>query len=220
MNLKYIFLFIIFSGFLYAQKETTGSSIAFPKMNNNLDIKPKPKSESPEFSISKPFEPKLFKVAPKKYDAPKIDNPIVFTPEMSDLKPGLQYEQKLNSGNSEGNMNFKLYRKNEFFGEFKSQSKTVGILCRDHGNIDGDRIRVWVNGALKIESVTLSGGFQDLNFTLEKGFNKVEIEAINEGIYSPNTAEFQVYDDKGILISANKWNLGTGFKASFVVVKE
>lgn len=208
----------MFTGFLFAQKEVTGKSIAFPRMNNNMDIKPK--EVTPEFSISEPFEPKLFKVAKKKYDAPKIDNPIVFTPQMSDLKPGQPYEQKLNKDNSEGNMNFKLYRKNEFFGEFKSQSPTVGILCKDHGNVDGDRIRVYLNGMMVIDNVTLSGGFQELSIKLEKGFNKIEVEAINEGIYSPNTAEFEVFDTKGILIAANKWNLGAGFKASFVVVKE
>ena len=218
MKLKGIFLFIMYPIFLFAQKETTGSSIAFPKINNNLEIKPK--VVSPQYSILKPFKPELFKIAPKKYDTPKLEKPIVFNPEISDLKPGLPFEEKLNNANTEGNMNFKLYRKNEFFGDFKSQSKSVGILCRDHGNIDGDRIRVILNGQTVIPIVTLSGGFQELNIDLLQGFNKIEIEAINEGIYSPNTAEFQVFDNSGILISANKWNLGTGFKASFVVVKE
>ena len=185
MNIKYIFLFLFFSGFLFAQKETTGKSIAFPKMNNNLDIKPK--TITPEYSISKPFEPRLFKVAPKKYDAPKIDKPIVITPEMSDLKPGLPIEQKLNNTNTEGNMNFKLYRKNEFFGEFRSQSPAVGILCRDHGNVDGDRIRVWLNGEIAVFNVMLTGGFQELKINLQKGFNKIEIE--NSEIKTTNIDE-------------------------------
>jgi hypothetical protein len=28
-----------------------------------------------------------------------------------------------------------------------------------------------------------------------------------------------VYDDKGVLISASQWNLGTGFKATIILVK-
>jgi hypothetical protein len=55
---------------------------------------------------------------------------------------------------------------------------------------------------------------------LIKGFNKVDFEAINQGESGPNTAEFQVYDDKGQLISANQWNLATGFKASIILIKD
>ena len=55
---------------------------------------------------------------------------------------------------------------------------------------------------------------------LEKGFNKIDFEALNQGSSGPNTAEFKVYDDKGSLISASQWNLGTGFKATIILVKE
>ena len=48
---------------------------------------------------------------------------------------------------------------------------------------------------------------------------RVDFEAINQGESGPNTAEFQVYDDKGQLISANQWNLATGFKASIILIK-
>ena len=57
-------------------------------------------------------------------------------------------------------------------------------------------------------------------YLLKNGFNKIDIEAINQGSSGPNTAEFQVFDDKGASISANQWNLSTGFKATIVIVKE
>jgi hypothetical protein len=55
---------------------------------------------------------------------------------------------------------------------------------------------------------------------LEKGFNKIDFEALNQGSSGPNTAQFQIFDDKGVLISSSQWNLGTGFKATIVLVKE
>ena len=44
--------------------------------------------------------------------------------------------------------------------------------------------------------------------------------ALNQGESGPNTAEFQVYDDKGNLVSSKQWNLLTGVKATIVVTKE
>ena len=55
---------------------------------------------------------------------------------------------------------------------------------------------------------------------LEKGINKIDFEALNEGFAPPNTAEFQVYDDKGSIISASQWNLGIDYKATLLLMKE
>ena len=55
---------------------------------------------------------------------------------------------------------------------------------------------------------------------IPKGFNKIDFEALNQGTAGPNTAEFRVYDDQGLLVSANQWNLATGFKATIIIVKE
>ena len=70
------------------------------------------------------------------------------------------------------------------------------------------------------ENVLLEGDYKVFEFTLKNGFNKIDIEAINQGSSGPNTAEFQVFDDKGTSLSANQWNLSTGFKATIVIVKE
>jgi hypothetical protein len=68
--------------------------------------------------------------------------------------------------------------------------------------------------------VNLDSNFQGFEIVLEKGFNKIDFEALNQGSSGPNTAEFQIYDDNGGLISASQWNLGTGFKATIIVTKE
>jgi len=96
----------------------------------------------------------------------------------------------------------------------------VKILCRDNQFVDGDRVRIYINDIIIQENVLLEGDYKIFEITLKNGFNKIDIEAINQGSSGPNTAEFQVIDDKGASISVNQWNLSAGFKATIVIVKE
>jgi hypothetical protein len=68
--------------------------------------------------------------------------------------------------------------------------------------------------------VVLDGAFKGFKIQLENGANKIDFEALNEGFASPNTAEFQVYDEKGVVVSASQWNVGSGYKATLILVKE
>jgi hypothetical protein len=79
---------------------------------------------------------------------------------------------------------------------------------------------VYLNDKIIEPEVFLEGEFKGFEIKLEKGFNKIDFEALNEGFASPNTAEFQVYDDLGVLVSASQWNLGKGFKATIILTKE
>lgn len=108
----------------------------------------------------------------------------------------------------------------QYFGDFKSKAKFVNISFRDHGAVDGDLIQVRVNDDVVMASVFLTGGFKGLKLDLKPGFNKIDFVALNQGESGPNTAEFQVVDDLGNLVSANRWNLATGVKATIIVVKE
>jgi hypothetical protein len=113
-----------------------------------------------------------------------------------------------------------VYRKNQDLGNFKTSSLTAKVMYRDYGQIDGDAISVLLNDNVIIREVYMTGDFQGFEITLDKGFNKIEFLALNQGTLGPNTAEFKVYNDKGALISASQWNLGTGFKATIILVKE
>lgn len=108
----------------------------------------------------------------------------------------------------------------QFLGEYTVNSKFVEVYCRDHEYVDGDRVRVYVNGEIVAQQITLRGSFQPVLVNLKKGRNIIEFEALNEGKSSPNTAEFMVYDDLGNVVAHNRWNLATGVKASFVVIKK
>ena len=108
----------------------------------------------------------------------------------------------------------------QFLGDFKSGSKFVNVVYRDHGYTDGDVIQVLVNDDIIHARVYLTGGYKGFNLNLQKGINKIDFLALNQGTSGPNTAEFQVVDDEGNLVSHNQWNLATGVKATIIIVKE
>ena len=93
-------------------------------------------------------------------------------------------------------------------------------LCRDHQFEDGDLIRVWLDDKIIVEQIYLRNSFQGFDIDLKEGFNKLEIEALNQGSSGPNTAEFKVMDKEGNVISKNVWNLAAGIKATMVVIKK
>lgn len=107
----------------------------------------------------------------------------------------------------------------QYLGEFTSTGKFVEIYCRDHEYVDGDRVQVLINGKVVAQNIVLSGNFKPVLVTLEKGFNRIEIKALNEGTSSPNTAEFMIYGEDGNVITRNQWNLATGVKASILINK-
>jgi len=114
----------------------------------------------------------------------------------------------------------KQFGEDQYLGDVKTSSKFVNVEYRDHEYVDGDLIRVFVNGDVVEDRVYLDGVFHGFNLPLKSGFNRVDFQALNQGSSGPNTAQLHVYDDKGNLISANKWNLLTGYKATIIIVKE
>ena len=107
-----------------------------------------------------------------------------------------------------------------YLGDVKTKSKFIGVVCRDHEYVDGDRVRVYANDMIVEPNVLLTGSFKGINLNLDKGFNRLDFEALNQGSSGPNTAQVDVYDDKGQLIYSNRWLLSTGSKASLIVVQE
>jgi hypothetical protein len=105
-------------------------------------------------------------------------------------------------------------------GELKSNGKFVGVVARDHEFVDGDRVKIYLNETVVDPNMLLTGVFKGINIDLNKGFNRITFEALNEGSSSPNTAQIDVYDDQGQLIYSNKWLLSSGSRASLVITKE
>lgn len=114
----------------------------------------------------------------------------------------------------------KKYFGDQYLGDIKTSAKFIGIVCRDHEYVDGDRVKIYLNGVVVEPNILLSGTFKGLNIDLTQGFNRIEFEALNQGSSGPNTAQVVITDDAGKIIHNNRWNLSTGSKASMIVVKE
>lgn len=108
----------------------------------------------------------------------------------------------------------------QYLGDFKTTANFVGIVCRDHEYVDGDRIKIYLNGEVVEYNLLLTGTFKGVNIDLVKGFNRIEFEALNQGSSGPNTAQVVIANEKGEVIHNNRWNLSTGSKASLIIVKE
>jgi len=173
----------------------------------------------PKFKAIPAKSPKTKLVIPPKVVAPKITPPEVVKVPINDFVNPEDIFLNNNLYKKENNSDGIFYRKNQYLGSFKTTSFTSTIRYRDAAFVDGDKIKVYLNDKIIEPEVVLDGAFKGFQIKLEKGSNKIDFEALNEGFASPNTAEFTVFDDKGVVVS-NQWNVGSGYKATIVIIKE
>ena len=184
----------------YAQNEFSSKFKPVPLKNNAPKIK---KETPPKADLPKKISQKVIKKQDVSLDVPKIN---FINPDKIIKKPG--------------NSDVVTYKRNQNLGTFKTGSLTAKVRYRDAAYVDGDKIRVYLNDKVVDYEVVLDGDFKGFEIKLEKGINKIDFEALNEGFAPPNTAEFQVFDDKGSIISASQWNLGTDFKGTLILMKD
>ncbi|WP_405384441.1 hypothetical protein [Maribacter sp. LLG6340-A2] len=157
-------------------------------------------------------------------DQPNIDmnsrNPVKMLPdeELVQAGTGMKIDPKVGPGerlNGSGQ-----FFPDQYLGDVKSSGKFIGIVCRDHEYVDGDRVKIYMNDMVVEHNLLLTGAFKGINVDLQDGFNRLDFEALNHGSSAPNTAQVDVYNDKGELIYSNKWLLSSGSKATLIVTKE
>lgn len=218
MKFKFsILFFLLFSLQVVAQQtESENKSIKIPAVESkdkdslNISIKPEIKPTTPNPNTKNNTQP-LPNAKPKE-EFSMIDNSTL-------IDPGKLFEERWNKKAVEQGIKMESMS-DQFLGDFKSNGKHVNIKCRDHEFPDGDMVRVFVNDEIFIPTLVLTSGFKSFDVPLNIGFNKIVFLALNQGESGPNTAEFEVYDDNGVLVSSKKWNLLTGVKAIIVVAKE
>lgn len=180
-------------------KEAPPITSAFPK----IDLPKLTKEKDPKFSMKSVGE-----LDPKPLDITKGDGLLDYK---TDNAPKYFSAEKKASNE---------YARDQNLGEIRVSRALVNVVYRDHQAVDGDRIMVLVNEDIVRANVSLYGSFQGFDLPLEQGPNKVEFVALNQGESGPNTAELHIYDDTGKLISAKEWNLLTGYRATFIIIKE
>ena len=103
-------------------------------------------------------------------------------------------------------------------GTVKSKTRTVKIECRDYSYVDGDRIKIYLNEKVISNNIGLKSNYYVVYVNLEQGYNRIDFQALNQGFSGPNTAELNLYDANGNLISSKEWALGTGQNATLGVL--
>ncbi|WP_062058149.1 hypothetical protein [Aquimarina longa] len=210
MKTKLVLFFLIsISTILNAQVENSNSLRIDAKNNNS--------------SLSKRLN-STFDIGTSQYDTPndlstygRSKPTINMTGDDGFFKPKVAVTPKWFKKDKEIRDEFKS---DQYFGDFKNNGKFVRLMYRDHQSVDGDVVRIYSNDSVILSKAFLSGDFRGIAIDLVKGFNKIDIQALNQGESGPNTAQFQLYDDQGNLIMSNEWNLTTGVKATMIVVKE
>jgi hypothetical protein len=235
--MKHILFFILFfiAATVSAQTEfsTKFKSIPAPKFSAKPKKIPEVKNPQGENSdIPSIKTPNVFdntSITPKsKLQIGEQKSTFTMSTETDFANPGDRYVPKMekeldkalkDAGLKEGRG--ELVKKNISLGDFRTQSEYFIIKLRDFGAIDGDLVRVSSNDKVIADEIFLDVNFKQVKIPLANGFNKLDFEALNIGTLGGNTAEIQVYDDKGALVTNDYWNnLAAGFKASIVVTKE
>lgn len=205
-------LFLLWSACAAAQPEFGGKTINVPKPGtSNTVVTPTPSPEKSLFS-SLP-EPKPSRTID---DKPLNSNFGKATTQFDN--PHTEVEQKLNK------QSYQVWdvevKRNQFLGEIRTKSKTGRILYRDYDKVDGDVIKIFVNGVETRQQIILDGEFSGFDITFEVGGNMIEFESLSEGYAPPNTAELVVLDENGAVLFQNGWAIANGYKASISIYKE
>jgi len=191
-------------------------------LQRSIEIDPLSKSllKVPEDNALPDFLKKDFlSNTPKPNEAPKsFEKDIQMGIREAFIDPGDEFLKRLQTPESDKNPG--EFKVDQYLGDFKSNSKSVRIVFRDHQQPDGDRVQIRYNDQVFYPNVLLVEAYKKLDVELKDGFNKFDFVALNQGTAGPNTAEVRVYDDQGRLMMANLWNLSTGTKATFIVVKD
>ena len=107
----------------------------------------------------------------------------------------------------------------QFLGAKTVDGTYVTLRYRDHGQVDGDRVRVFRNGQIIEGNATLRSGYTSKRIPLAKGTNRISFEALNTGSAGENTASFSVLNTDGSTLYAHEWSISTGFKATLILLR-
>jgi hypothetical protein len=238
-SMKHILFFILFFTVLTVSAQTEFNSgfksIPAPKFSAKPKKTPLPEIKDPQAdktdmpSIKTPNVFDNTSITPKsKFQIGEQKSTFTMSTENDFANPGDRSVAKMEKdldkalkaeGLKEGRG--ELVKKNISLGDFKTKSAYFIVKFRDFGAIDGDLVRVSSNDKIIQDQLFLDVNFKQVKIILSDGFNKLDFEALNIGSLGGNTAEIQVFDDKGVLITNDYWNnLAAGFKASIIVTKE
>ena len=207
------FIFLLFIQFSFSQDFNIKKIEIKSLDTNNINDK--------SFSLNKLSPKGLTSKPSKKYftydiNSERKNNDLDLSKKSNLVKPTWKIRQDFSEGknkNSDINRDF-------FLGNIETRSNYVMIKCRDHEYVDGDRIRLMLNGSVIHPNIILTSSYYSVDIDLEDGYNNIDFVALNEGQSSPNTAQLVVLDQFGNELSNKSWLLSAGYKAKLVIFKK
>ena len=212
---------IVFFVFVFTSSNCLSQEMSVKYLNiKSLDTS---NLNSNSFNLNRITPKGLTNKNPKRYfnynlefDFNKKNNEIDITRKTDLVTPTWKIRQTFNEGKGAKSK----FRKDFYLGDIETNSKYIIIKCRDHEYVDGDKIRLMLNGSIIHPSITLTSMFFVVDVDLDDGYNNIDFIALNEGESSPNTAQLIVMDEFGNQLSNKKWLISTGYKAKLVVFKK
>lgn len=217
MKVAYAFLFFILFSFKgFSQFELPKKTITIAPVSN-------PKgADSPTSSKSISY-PSIFDKKDKLGESVSLlkkkpeEEKSIFEKEQF-ASPAKEYTDKMNKQVTDGKI-YDYYKKDYLLATYKCSTTIAKFALKDFGEPDGDVVRIWLNDEIVINAITLENGYREIQLNLRNGQNLLVIEALNEGMVSPNTAQFSIFNDKGEMIGNNLSGLLTNVKATIIINK-
>ncbi|EAS18919.1 hypothetical protein BBFL7_00364 [Flavobacteria bacterium BBFL7] len=202
MNKFFISLILLSGAMLHAQEIPSSSS---------RTIEPIPSGTNTSGSMLFPNS-----TEEKKYVRPSETPTIDLTQKTDLLDPGVRFQgQKFKSDAPPVN-----FINDTYLGEIKTDKAVLNMTLWDPRLEDGDRVRIWLNDEILITDMTLLNAAQGFPINLKDGFNKIEIEALNQGYSAPNTSGIVIRDDEGDVMEEKVCMINAGVKSLLIVIKE
>lgn len=216
------FVMLFFSIAVQAQIDSRKKSIAIPAIEAEKDS-----TDASPLTPSKPIENNTTLGMNNPKVSPTLDMPkkeFSMFPKEEFGNPGELYSKNLkkieNEVKPEGHGLYAGLNEDANWGDYRTDSDFIEIYYRDWGAEDADVIGILIDGDFYKPRVLLTSGFQGFKLKLNKGVNKIQFLAINEGFSIPNTAEYKIIDDKRNLITGKIWPLSAGVKVTIRIIKE
>jgi hypothetical protein len=150
---------------------------------------------------------------------PKVGE--VETPKTYEVRSTSEiYTEKVQAKMAQEGISREILNSDIFLGEYTVYTNEIKISARDYSAIDGDLVRIWLNGEIVTRVIDLESGYQRYDYVLKEGLNVIQIEALNIGLSFPNTGQFSFVDGNGKMITEQFWGLNEGYRATIKVYKK
>ncbi|WP_293890650.1 hypothetical protein [Flavobacterium sp.] len=216
MKAAFAFLFLMFCFKGFSQFELPKKTISIAPVSNPKGTVSPTSSKSITYPSIFDKKDKLLSTVSLLKKKPE-DEKSIFEKEQF-ASPAKIYTDKMNKQVTDGKI-YDYYKKDYLLATYKCSTAIAKFALKDFGDPDGDVVRIWLNGEIVINAITLESGYREIKLDLRNGQNLLVIEALNEGTVSPNTAQFSIFDDKGGMIGNNLSGLLTNVKATIIINK-